>query len=82
MDKDKIYAKVVEMMKTVTLNEELIVLKNTKFMEVKNWDSLNTVDLELDVETSFDIGFDTGEFQKIESVEDLIDVIQSKIEND
>ena len=66
-------------MKAVSENDALQIDIDTLFSDIDNWDSLNTVDLEMDVESKFNIEFDSGEFQIYRSVGELLDAITDKL---
>jgi|GEM_PF-1120327 acyl carrier protein len=73
--KDEIFEKVCKMLKEVTNNPNLILTLESKFENIEGWDSLNTVSLELEVETHFDIDFEMGEFINYKTIDSLIERI-------
>ncbi len=66
-------------MRNISSNETLVVDDSVVFEDVEGWDSLNTVDLEMDLETNLDVSFATGEFQEYKSVKELVDALGDKV---
>jgi len=79
MDRIKLFKSVIELMQQVSDNLLLTIDEDTHFDEIENWDSLNTVDLEMDAESKFNIEFDAGEFQNYRNVGELLDAITDKL---
>ena len=79
MDKKEIFQKIVVLIKTIANNPSVAINEETQFSSIENWDSLNTVDLEMEIENEFSISFETGEFQEYKDVSALINAITKKI---
>ena len=79
MDRNDILDKVGLLIKKISENDKLTVTKDTQFSDIENWDSLNTVDLEMDIETDFNIEFDAGEFQNYRSIDTLVEAIKKSM---
>ena len=79
MDRSELQNIVTKLTKQVSDNQSLVINNETRFDEMENWDSLNTVDLEMDVESQFNIEFQSGEFQTYKSVKNLLDAIEKKV---
>lgn len=79
MNREEIFQKIVVLIKKIADNANLEINEDTQFSSIENWDSLNTVDLEMEVENTFSISFETGEFQEYKDVSTLINAIANKI---
>ena len=79
MSREDILAVVTKAMRNISSNETLAVDDSAVFEDVEGWDSLNTVDLEIDLETNLDVSFATGEFQEYKSVKELVDALEDKV---
>lgn len=79
MLRDEIISKVYNLIKTIAQNEDLSLEEETIFEEIDGWDSLNTVDLEMEVESKFNVSFETGEFVEYNSIKELIDCLEGKL---
>ena len=62
MNRNELENIVTKLMRQLSDNQSLVIDNETRFAEIENWDSLNTVDLEMDVESQFNIEFQSGEF--------------------
>lgn len=81
MKENEISNRVILLIKKISENDKLTITEGTQFTDLENWDSLNTVDLEMDIETAFNVEFNAGEFQNYRSVGTLLAAIENKIEN-
>lgn len=79
MNKEEILKTIESLMKQIAQNPDLPVQESTKFEEVEAWDSLNTVDLEMELESTFSISYEVGEFQEIKDVSSLAESLLKKI---
>ena len=79
MKQEEIFTTLDTLIKNITQNDDLKITNETKFNNIPNWDSLNTVDLEIEVEAEYNIDFEAGEFQNYKSVEELVDAIVHKL---
>ena len=79
MSREDILEVVTKAMRNISSNETLVVDDSVVFEDVEGWDSLNTVDLEMDLETNLDVSFATGEFQEYKSVKELVDALGDKV---
>jgi|AntAceMinimDraft_3_1070362.scaffolds.fasta_scaffold04339_4 acyl carrier protein len=51
---------------------------NTKKEDVEQWDSINHLNLIVELSDSFDINFSPEEIEKITSIESLINILKDK----
>ena len=67
------------LIKQVTSNQDAKITASTVIDEIDGWDSLCTVDLEMELESTLDINFEIGEFQEFKDIQTLMDSLQNKI---
>jgi acyl carrier protein len=79
LEREEITFKIKGIMRKIASNSALEIEESTVFEEIEDWDSLNTVDMEMEVESHFNISFEVGEFRELHTVGELIDCITSKL---
>ena len=78
MNKEDLKTEVITKIKSICDNQDLDISDDTVFDDIEEWDSLNTVDLEMELESSLDISFETGEFQEYKTIKELVDSLDIK----
>jgi acyl carrier protein len=78
MEKDFIFNKLQEIIADRNSISQSSVTMETNFRRNLNMDSLDIVEVVLEVEKTFDCSIDDDELEKIKDVSDLVDVIYSK----
>ena len=79
MTQEELKTQVITKIKSISDNQDLELQDNTNFDDIEEWDSLNTVDLEMELESSLNISFETGEFQEYKTIKELVDSLQTKV---
>ena len=79
MDRQAVFAKLVEIMKDIFDDDELIVDDASTADDVADWDSANHVRLMIAVEEEFGIRFESDEITAPETVGELVELISSKL---
>lgn len=79
MTQSDLLFKITAIIQKITSNSALVITETTKFDDIDEWDSLNTVDMEMELESTFDIEFATGEFRELQDVAALIACIEEKL---
>ncbi len=79
MTTTEILKEVTDKIKTIASNQDLDITLDSEFENIAEWDSLNTVDLEMELETAMNISFETGEFTEYKTVKELVDALGSKL---
>ena len=79
MNKEELKIEIITKIKNIADSQDLELNDNTQFDDIEEWDSLNTVDLEMELESSLNISFETGEFQEYKTIGELTDSIANKV---
>jgi len=79
MQKEELLAKITGIMQKITSNPNLHVTEETRFEDIEDWDSLNTVDMEMDLESTLSISFEIGEFRELDTISALLDCLAQKL---
>jgi acyl carrier protein len=78
MTKEKIQTLVLTLIRKITLTPDLEVDNQTNFEDIGGWDSLNTVDLEMELESALGISFEMGEFLQYNNIATLQEALEAK----
>ena len=79
MTKEEILETIERLMRQITQNPDLPVEESTRFEEIEAWESLCTVDLEMELENTFSVSYEVGEFQEIKDVASLAESLLKKV---
>ena len=71
--------KVQNIFRDVFDDEDLIINYSTNSENIEEWDSLNHINLVLNIEKTFNIRFKVGEIQALKNVGEMIDLLEEKI---
>jgi acyl carrier protein len=78
MTKEEIQTLVLTLIRDISHTPDLEVDNQTNFEDIGGWDSLNTVDLEMELESALGISFEMGEFQQYNNIATLLEVLETK----
>ena len=78
MSREDILKEVNEIFVEILDNETLILTETTQAADVKDWDSLNHIQLIVAIEKHFNIRFKSKEIQSWANVGEMINSIQEK----
>jgi len=78
MTKEEIQILILTLLRRITLKSDLEVDDQTNFIDIGGWDSLNTVDLEMELESALGISFEMGEFQQYNNIATLLEALEAK----
>lgn len=78
MDESDIYARLTEIFEDVFDDDSITVTPALSAKDVDGWDSLTHIRLILTVEKAFKVKFSTSEIGKMETVGDLVTLIESR----
>ncbi len=79
MSRDEIYEKLNEVFRDVFDDDTITVNDQTTADDIEDWDSLEHINLMVEVEYAFGIKFNMGEINKMKNVGELVDIIQKRI---
>lgn len=79
MDRAEILKKVNEVFVETLDNENIVLTDATTANDVAEWDSLNHIQLVVEVEKAFGIRFSSREIQTWKNIGEMIDSISAKI---
>ena len=79
MEKVQIIKELEQIFKTVLEDDNLTINEGMKTSDIKGWDSLSHINIIEEIEKKFKVHFSTGEVVVIKTVNDIVDLIQSKL---
>ena len=79
MQREEIFSKIINIIRKATSNPNLELDESTLFEDIEDWDSLTTVDVEMEIESVFGLSFQVGEFKELKSIKNLLDLIAAKL---
>ena len=75
---EEYFSKVQDIFIDVFDDEELRITSSTNSEDIEEWDSLNHINLVLNIEKNFNIRFKIGEIQALKNVGELIELLEEK----
>ncbi len=81
MVQNTVQAKVADMVVELVGVERTMVVPEARLMQDLNLDSLDAVELTLALEEEFDISVSDEEVVRLDTISDVIELIQDKLEN-
>ena len=79
MTREEVFAKLNEVFRDVFDDEDIVVTDETTAADIEDWDSLEHINLMVEVEYAFGIKFNMGEINKMKNVGELVDIIQKRV---
>jgi acyl carrier protein len=79
MEINDIYNKLSSVLQDVLGREDIEVTPGMTASDVEGWDSLNHIRIVLSVEEAFGVSFSTMEIPELQSVDEFVDLIQTKL---
>lgn len=79
MDRKEIFERLNEVFRDCFDDEEIIVTETTTSADIEGWDSLEHINLIVDVEQEFGIKFDMGSIVTMKNVGEMADIIAEKL---
>ena len=80
MSREQIYEQLNEVFRDVFDDDMITVNDQTTADDIDGWDSLEHINLMVEVEYAFHIKFNMGEINKMKNVGELVDIIQKKLQ--
>ncbi len=81
MEKEQIYERLNKVFRDVFDDEDIVVTDTTTSDDIEDWDSLEHINLIVEVEHEFGIKFNMNEVTTMKNVGDMVNIIQSRISN-
>lgn len=78
MTNEQIYAEVNEVFREVFDDEEITVSANTTADDIEDWDSLEHINLIVEMEDKFGIKFKMGEVTGMKNVGEMVEIIAER----
>ncbi len=79
MDREQVYRQLNEVFREVFDDETITLNAQTTADDIEDWDSLEHINLMVEVEYAFGIKFNMGEINNLKNVGELVDIIMKKI---
>lgn len=79
MENSEIYQKLTGIFHDVFGDDSIVLRPNLTADDVDGWDSLSHIRLMVTVEKAFHLKFSASSFGKLKNVQDLVDLIHSKL---
>jgi len=80
MEREAIFSKVQDVFREVFDDDELTISDSTNSDDIDDWDSLNHINLVLNIEKAFVIRFITGEINTLKTVGEMITLMEKKLQ--
>ncbi len=81
MGRTEIISKLESIVKEIFKNDDLKIDENTEIKDLKAWDSLLHMQLIVAMEKEFGIKFKLSEITQLTSVNTMVDIISTKVNN-
>ena len=79
MSKEEVYERLNNVFRDVFDDENIVVKPETTSNDIEDWDSLEHINLIVAVENEFGIKFNMGEVTTMKNVEEMVDIILSRV---
>ena len=80
MTREKIFEDVTEIFRDVFDDDELVIGDETNSADIEDWDSLEHIELVINMEKHFGLKFNITEVNKLQNVGEMVDLIQRMLE--
>lgn len=79
MSREEVFGKVTEIFRDVFDDDTLVISDFTNSDDIEDWDSLEHIQLVVDMEKAFSIKFDIKTVNTLENVGQMVDLIMSML---
>ena len=79
MTREKIFEDVTEIFRDVFDDDELVIGDETNSADIEDWDSLEHIELVINMEKHFGLKFNIKEVNKLQNVGEMVDYIEEEI---
>ena len=80
MTREKIFEDVTEIFRDVFDDDEIVIGDETNSADIEDWDSLEHIELVINMEKHFGLKFNIKEVNKLQNVGEMVDLIQKMLE--
>ena len=79
MNREELTARVTDIFRNNFDDDEIVLTDETTAADIEDWDSLEQINLLVEMEREFGIKFTVGEVEGLRNVGEMLDLIESKI---
>lgn len=79
MNRAEVMAKVEEIFKDVFDDDDLVLTDETNAEDIEDWDSLEQINLIVNMESTFSVKFNLEEVNQLKNVGEMVDMICEKM---
>lgn len=79
MTRDEILQKVTSVFHTTFDDPTIVLTLETTAKDIPSWDSIVHITLIIEIESAFDVRFDTQELEKLNNVGALVSLLEAKL---
>ena len=81
MTREDIFEAVTEIFRDVFDDDELVIGDETNSSDIEDWDSLEHIELVINMEKHFNLKFNIKEVNKLQNVGEMVDLIQRMLDS-
>ncbi len=79
MTREEVYESLTEIFRDVFDDDEITLNDETTADDIEEWDSLEHINLVVEIENEFSIKFNMGEVNKMKNVGEMVDLIMERV---
>lgn len=79
MSREEVYEQLNEIFRDIFDDEDIVVNDDTTADDIEDWDSLEHINLVVEIENTFEIKFNMGEVNSMKNVGEMVDIILGRI---
>lgn len=79
MSREEVYEQLNEIFRDIFDDEDIVVNDDTTADDIEDWDSLEHINLMVEIENTFEIKFNMGEVNSMKNVGEMVDIILGRI---
>lgn len=80
MQEHEVYLQLTKIFRDILGDDSIALANATSSADLEGWDSFNHINIVLAAEAFFKVKFSSGELENMESVGDMVALIQQKLE--
>lgn len=77
MTRDEVWTKLCEVIREVFDNDKIVLNEDSVVMDIDGWDSMNHVNLFVQIENAFGIRIPSSAIARVHQVRDMIEIVQN-----